>query len=324
MHSEIEPRLLGAGEYTAAEAAALAGAPLDRARRLWVAFGFPVGADESARMFTAADVSALHTLNGLVADEILDDASELAIARSLGQAMSRLAEWQVDLIAAAAARRLGPDPTLAESVAKASAVGEKVGPALQDLQIYAWRRQLAVAAARMLANSDSGGDERVLAVGFADLVGYTALTRQLTDRQLNRMLDTFEAVTADAIGRGAGWVIKNVGDEVMFACNGADDAATIAIRLHEQIEQRPDELPTVRIGIARGPVLARYGDLFGTVVNLASRLTGLARPGTTLVDVEAAGELDGHPDFWLRSLKPIRVRGFRAVRAHVLRVNGRK
>ena len=77
----------------------------------------------------------MSTLDTLVAHKILDDASELAIARTLGQAMSRLAEWQVDLIAAAAARRLGPDATPADSVATATAVGEQVRPALQDLQI---------------------------------------------------------------------------------------------------------------------------------------------------------------------------------------------
>jgi adenylate cyclase len=49
-----------------------------------------------------------------------------------------------------------------------------------------------------------------------------------------------------------------------------------------------DDRPNMHIGITYGPVLHQFGDAFGTVVNLASRLTSLARPGTVLADTALA------------------------------------
>ena len=48
----------------------------------------------------------------------------------------------------------------------------------------------------------------------------------------------------------------------------------------------------MRVGLATGLVISRMGDVFGTTVNRASRLTSLARPGTVLVDKSTAEEIE--------------------------------
>ena len=88
-----------------------------------------------------------------------------------------------------------------------------------------------------------------------------------------------------------GRVVKTLGDEVLFV---TDDAASAPSRWRStrvEAHEDDDELPSVRAGVAHGPVLVRLGDVFGTPVNLASRLTDEARPGTVLVDTVAAAAL---------------------------------
>lgn len=76
--------------------------------------------------------------------------------------------------------------------------------------------------------------------------------------------------------------MKTIGDEVMFVVTEAVAAARIAVALAEAYGD--DELLSdVRVGLASGPVLVRDGDYFGATVNLASRIVGVADPGTVLV-----------------------------------------
>ena len=81
-----------------------------------------------------------------------------------------------------------------------------------------------------------------------------------------------------------------LGDEVMFVAADPVAAATIGLGLLDAIEADGD-LPDLRIGMARGNVLSRFGDVYGPVVNIASRLTSAAKPGTILVDGELATAL---------------------------------
>ena len=125
-------------------------------------------------------------------------------------------------------------------------------------------------------------------VGFADLVGYSALNEELSTGELDELIDRFEQRALDAVARPGARLVKVIGDEVMFAVASAADAVAVA----GQLLDAPD-LPALRIGLATGTVLAHEGDLFGTVVNLAARLEALAEPGEALVDAETARRLDG-------------------------------
>ncbi|MGZ4233319.1 MAG: adenylate/guanylate cyclase domain-containing protein, partial [Solirubrobacteraceae bacterium] len=75
-------------------------------------------------------------------------------------------------------------------------------------------------------------------------------------------------------------LVKTIGDAAMFVSPQPDALVDVALTLLESAEQA--ELPTLRAGIAVGPALARAGDFYGHSVNVASRVTGAARPGSVL------------------------------------------
>jgi adenylate cyclase len=113
-------------------------------------------------------------------------------------------------------------------------------------------------------------------------------------------------------------VVKSLGDEVLFVADSAQDAAEIAVRLSDPARAARG-LPRLRVGMALGRVLIRFGDVYGPAVNLASRLTSLARPGTVLVDRELARALSGEDAYRLHPRRPAAVRGYAHLRSWSLR-----
>ncbi len=132
--------------------------------------------------------------------------------------------------------------------------------------------------------------DRRLAVGFADLVGFTRLTRRMEEEELGELVEAFETAAADLVAAHGGRLIKTLGDEVLYAADDAGIAAEIALRLIETMAN-DETMPELRVGIAFGTVTTRMGDVFGTTVNLASRLTSIAPRDAVLVDGAFAEEL---------------------------------
>jgi adenylate cyclase len=155
-------------------------------------------------------------------------------------------------------------------------------------------------------------------VGFADMVGFTAISQQVDEKELAAMVDRFEELAYEHIPQDGGRVIKMIGDEVMFAADSPSDAARIALEL-VRVYAGDDKLPDVRVGLAFGPVLSWQGDLFGPTVNLASRLVNIARPGTVLISEGMAITLEGDQEFATHLLRPLPLKGMGRVRFAVLR-----
>src|SRR3954462_142455 len=297
--------LEGPRRYTRLQVAELSGMPLERTQRLWRALGFADSADDDPA-YSDADVAALRTLRALIDSGFVGPETEATIARAMGQALSRLADWETDMLAdvlAGAAAQEGRDPTPDEAVDAARALL----PLLRDIQDYVWRRHLAANADRLLA-ATGGGDRRELAVGFADLVGYTSRSRGMGGRELGAMVEDFESTAAEGIARHSGRGVKTVGDGVLFTAVSATDAVEIGLELPEV--WAADDRPPLRTGVAYGAVLTRLGDVYSPVVNLASRLTSLARPNSLLVDQELAERVRGVPGYRVRPLRRVSVRGY--------------
>ena len=210
----LERLLLGGPRrYTRLQVAERAGMPPSRTQRLWRALGFPDAADDDPA-FTDADIEALDVLSTLIDSGFVGPDTEASIARAMGQALSRLADWQTDMLADVLTRGAGDDERRPASPDDAVAAARALLPRLRQVQDYVWRRHLAANVDRLLAAAGPG-DRRELAVGFADLVGYTTRSRGMGGRELGAMVEDFESIAAEVIARHAGRVVKTVGDGVL-------------------------------------------------------------------------------------------------------------
>jgi adenylate cyclase len=289
----LEQLILGAERrYTPFQAARAAGVPMELATRFWRAMGFAdIG---QARALTEADVLALRRLAGLVEAGLLSESMAIQVARSTGQTSARLADWQTDSFLEGLTEPPEPGMTRAEV---AYPLVELLLPELEEYLVYVWRRQLAAATSRVAQSDDEEAVARRLVVGFADLVGFTRLTRRLEEEELGELVEAFETTAADQVAAHGGRLIKTLGDEVLFVSDEPGTAAEIALRLIETMTS-DETMPALRVGMAFGTVTTRMGDVFGTTVNLASRLTSIAPRDAVLVDgdfMQALGEAGDAP-----------------------------
>jgi adenylate cyclase len=314
---QIEEGLLGGPRrYTRAEATAAAGVSFERGRQLWLALGF-ADVEEDEKVFTDEDIEALCTFEALVASGKIAPGEDVPHVRAIGQTMSRLADWQVREIMSRIASDAGPDE--AARTALVEEMTDTLLPVIEGLQSYTWRRHLVAAASRLLpASPEHLTTTATMITGFADIVGYTSTVRHTDVTELAALLEAFEENAAETIVTHRGRVVKSLGDEVLFAVDAPRDAAEIGIALSEW-GRAVRELPQLRVGMALGQVLTRLGDVYGPAVNVASRLTSLARPGTVLVDRELAQALNGEPGYRLQARRPATVRGYHHLRSWSLR-----
>ena len=266
------------------------------------------------QVFTETDVEIMAKVGDLLAADEQTAPLVLQMSRVIGSSIARIASAQIDAISGPSAWSGSHDPEGAERVVRNTGALLPVMPRVLEA---AWRRHLQDAARRRILQA-SATEQPSVAVGFADLVGFTALSQQVNDIELAAIVDQFEDLVFDVITAGGGRVVKTIGDEVMFSVGSPKGAAEIALSLVEGT-RASDELSDVRVGLAFGPVLERDGDLYGPVVNLASRVTVIALPGTGVVGPEVAELLAEDPGYALRPMRPRYLKNIGRVRLSALR-----
>ncbi|ASU85539.1 adenylate/guanylate cyclase domain-containing protein [Nocardiopsis gilva YIM 90087] len=317
---EIEAALLGGeARYTRAEAVRLAGASPEFSSRVWRALGFATRS-EDAIAFTESDVEALRVTSRLLENGVVDEEAAIRLARAMGQTMTRLAEWQTSILSTIPLEQEGASDE--DRLNTLASIAEGVLPDVEVLLLHIWRRQLAASAARRVAFMESTEDAAPtyfpLAVGFADLVSFTTLSRELDEMGLAEVVEGFESTATDIVASGGGRVVKTLGDEILFVANTAKQSAEIALRLSVGVTTHID-VPDVRVGVAYGPVLALLGDVFGTTVNRSSRLTSFARPGTVLIDEALAELLKDEESLQVEPVRPRHAHGLGKLQPYALR-----
>ena len=308
----MEAFLLGAEpSLTRVQVAERAGVPLELAVQLWHQLGFPHRGDDDVA-FAESDVEALRLTSDLVRLGILPPESQAALVRTWGRSYARLAEWQITLLAGVAVEGGDPGTALTD-------LATDVLPRVEALQTYVWRRHLASAAQHLLGDASTlSSAESQLSVCFVDIVGYTTQSRSLDGAELVEWVDRFEQDTTTLVVDHGGQVIKTIGDEVLFTVADPAAAVEIALALAARGDDVDDPFPAVRAGVAHGAVVRRLGDVFGSTVNAASRLTSAARPGSVLVDAgvhdaltaDAEDDAGAEPAWRWRRLRRVPAKGF--------------
>lgn len=303
---ELEKRILGDRPgLSALDVASEAGVSVDEIRRLWRALGFAEVNDDT--VYTRADVEAVVRVFSTVDSGAISFDTAVKLVRALGQTMAKLADWEV----ATLLDRVEEMAKAEESSRMDSAAEllEQVNPAFEELLTYAWRRHLAAAVSRMEALGEADEDLHTthVTVGFADIVSFTALSNTLDEDRIGDLVEVFEARCSDVVSNLGGRVIKSIGDSVLFVA----DRALAGVEIGEGIIRvigRDPRMPDVRVGVASGSVVTRMGDVFGPPVNMAARLTAVARRNRIIIDQATADLLPGQ--FITRRLPARPVRGF--------------
>ncbi|MGG5174080.1 adenylate/guanylate cyclase domain-containing protein [Pseudarthrobacter sp. J1763] len=327
----LEARLLGGDRVLKRrDVASGAGVSLMSARKLWRAMGFPNLGDEDVA-FTVNDQEALTRVVAMVRDGLMEEEAAISVTRAIGQMTDRMVVWQIEALVEDMVVNQG----ISDAAARKRLVAElpaMIDP-LEEMLVYSWRRQLNAAVQRLAVRAQSGlesseegrdGDEDdaplplARAVGFADLVSYTSLSRRMNERTLAQLVQRFENKCAEIISIGGGRLVKTIGDEVLYIAETPSAGAEISLALAEAFSA--DEiLPQARVSLVWGRILSRLGDVYGPTVNLAARLTALAEPGgTVLVDSMTAASLSQDDRFVLDPQEPQNVRGFGEIQPVVL------
>ena len=263
----------------------------DQVTRFQRAAGLPHADDPDAQVFMRRDGdTAVHIKRFL--DLGFDPDLMLNVVRVLTQGLTNATEV---MRAAALGAVVHPGVTELETArgtdALANMAAPLLGPMIQDLLLLQLRRTMeseAVNASERAAGAPLPG-ARPVAAAFADLVGFTRLGEELPPEDLEQLANRLAELAGEVVVAPVRF-IKTIGDAVMFV--SPDTAALVDVVLALIAAAAADEaLPRLRAGVAYGSAVSRAGDWFGSPVNLASRVTSVARPGTVLVAESARAEI---------------------------------
>lgn len=288
--------------YTLTEIAEKGGIDERVLRRVFVALGVPL-----RDRFGEGDVEEARQLSELL--ETLSEDTLVRLARVRGRSVARVAMGDLsavrDEIVTPLREEGADDLAIAITLVEAA---KALHPKAAQLLVHAYERALVHVISGELAGAATrdSTQELDLAIGFVDLVGFTALSAQVDPSGLDAVLDVFEERVFEIAGTDEDVeVVKFVGDAAMFVSTDALSLAAALVRLTQPTDALEDA--PLRAGLAAGPTLTREGDYFGAPVNLAARLTDQARPWSVLADDDLDEALGAR--FSTTRIRPVRLRG---------------
>lgn len=290
LHSLGLDLLLESGTMTADELAAAVGISPHALVETYRMFGVNVDRGEEL-LFDASEAELLNALAD--GTRIFPEDVAWEITRAVSAALATLAAAAVAAFVGSVEGRLVSDAghlERARLTTDAGALALDLAGHLGPL----FRHHLREAVQRQRSTMEPELDRSVsrLAVGFVDLVGYTAATASMAPAELVGFTGEFHRRAYDVVTRLGGQVVKHIGDAIMFSSLSSRAGCEIGLALIESFDEG-DGGP--RGGLAHGSLVARHGDLYGPVVNLAARLADVAVPGELLAAAEVASAAAGEP-----------------------------
>ena len=299
----------GEPKYTADQVAVLAGADPVLMARLRQAHGLPLP-EAGAVELTDVDLASARTSRAFV-DAGLTEEQMVATVRVLGRSFATAAEAMRALMLETVLEAGTTELELAQRyAASVHATMPLVGPMILQMLSQHLRNMVQgemVGQAERVAGRVPGARDQ--AVAFADLVGFTRLGEEIAPEDLGSVAERLFTITREVVAAPVR-LVKTIGDAVMLTADHPGDLLRAALELvaaSDAAQAGDGSFPQLRVGVAYGPAIARGGDVFGRSVNLASRVTAIARAGSVLATREVR---DAAPD------------AFRWSSAHARRIKG--
>jgi adenylate cyclase len=272
------------------------------------AMGLPVP-EPDEEVYTDAEIETTRKIHvaraaGISDEELLD------LMRVLGRGLSQVAEMLRAVPLKLVLRPGMSEAELAQGYARAA---EQLYPLVDPLlsNVLALHMRHATESTVVSELERSGGrlpGSREIGVAFADLVGFTRLGEEVPPDELGRLAVRLEALATD-VAVPPVRLVKTIGDAAMLASPEPEPLIEAGLGLIDAADAEGEHFPQLRAGASLGPALARAGDWYGRPVNLASRITAVARPGSLLADRElreSAGDAYAWSYAGERRLKGIR------------------
>jgi adenylate cyclase len=315
-----ERMVSGVPRYSTREVAERAEISPEFVMALRRANGLPVP-DIDAVVCSEADVDG-----ALLARQFLEagvnEAQQLAVVRVLGRGLAQAAE-----VMRATVLELSLEPGVGEAelarriAARVEGFMPMIGPLLEQMARLHLRHMVRTEAINAAERADGSlPGAREVTVAFADLVGFTRLSEEVDPGELGRVAQRLVGLTVEHL-RGDVRLVKTIGDAAMLVAPDASSLLDVALDLVDAADAEGDDFPQLRVGMARGAALSRAGDWYGRPVNIASRVTTIARPGSVLATREvrdAAADAYRWSGAGARSLKgvdgPVRLYRVRRLR----------
>jgi len=301
----VERALSGDYELTAADVGDRAGVSADFVRRYRRALGLPLSQDD-AKAFGDEDVESLKNVKEFI-DAGLDEEGVEEVTRVIGESMSRVARSVADLTARSLLRPGMTERDLGLGFAEAARL---LAPKLGDQLSYVFKLQLReIICSEMVSRAElvSGelpGSETVN-VSFADLVGFTKLGEQLPPEEIGRVAGRLGELAAE-VAQSPVRLVKTIGDAAMLVSPDSEALVRATLDLVKAADDAGEDFPMLRGGVARGEAIGRGGDWYGRPVNVASRLTGVARPGSVLTTESVHDEAEDAFDWSFAGKKKLK------------------
>jgi len=302
----VERLLTSEPKYSSAELAERSGVPVETMRMTRAALGLPLPEDEELRLFGDDDLRVAEGLRAVLDAGVAPEAVA-ELNRVVGRGMAQVAAGARTMIAEAT---IQPGVTEADVVRAWRYAITELMPRFEQVLVWTYRSHLrelvrteVIGSADIVAGRTAGA--RDVAAAFADLVGFTRLGGEIPPEQLGAVARRLEAL-ASRVVRPPVTLVKTVGDAVMFVSREPEPLLHVLLDLVAAAEREGEDFPQLRAGVAAGTALERAGDWYGAPVNLASRLTSLARAGSVVAadDVhDAVGDGDGVRWSWIGERK---------------------
>ena len=275
VHVGAEPR------HTPREVAAAAGIDLEVMTRLRRAMGLPM-IDPDERALGETDLESTRLAAEFLHQGMPED-DMLAVTRVLGRGLGQAA-----VVMRRIAMSMALEPGLSERElaerfgAVAGMLTPQVVPLLEQTLKMHLRQMLAGEVARAAERRDGSlPGARHVSVAFADLVGFTRLGENLPPEELGDVAARMEDLASDVLDPPVR-LVKTIGDAVMYVSEDPVALLGASVDLSRAADEQGEDFPQLRVGAAAGQAITRGGDWFGRPVNLASRITAIARPGSVV------------------------------------------
>jgi adenylate cyclase len=285
MYLPADRVIVGRERYTASEVAQISGVEEDflvAARR---AMGLPIPEQDEA-VYTAAELGSARMIH-VARDAGISDEEVLDLLRVLGRGLSQVAETLRTLPLKLVLEPGMSEPELANRYAQAAgALYPLVNPLVENvLTLHLKHATQSTVVSELERSGGQLPGSREVSICFADLVGFTRLGEEVPPDELGRLAVRLEALATDAAAPPVR-LVKTIGDAAMLASPEPEPLLGAALSLIEAADEEGEDFPQLRAGAALGMALPRAGDWYGRPVNLASRITALARPGSLLAERE--------------------------------------